>query len=112
MFEAQYVTEPGRRLHRSFLQLGDMTGKTLREIISVVGAPQAASSIGAGKTLLQWQATGFYIAILFTGDGRFEKITSESVNCYPPADGAQVAGAVIGIVVVIGIVLAVIASHC
>jgi len=40
--------------------------------------------MAAGQTLLQWQATGCHIALLFGPDGRFIRITHEFAN-YAPA---------------------------
>ena len=74
------VTASGRDLARRFLQLGNMAGKTADEIINVVGFPTARGSMAFGKTLLQWQATGYHIAILFDASGKFEKISSEYAN--------------------------------
>jgi hypothetical protein len=78
------VTAPGRELALRFNQLGSMTGKTADEIISSVGLPNARGSMAFGKTLLQWQATGYHIAILFDANGIFEKITSEYANFPEP----------------------------
>ena len=71
------VTGPGRELHARFLALGDMTGKTAEEIIAVVGNPSAVSSMAFGKTLLQWQAPGCHMSLLFDANGRFEQITHQ-----------------------------------
>jgi hypothetical protein len=91
------VTAPGRELHRRFTALGDMTGKTEREIELAVCSPNAISSMDAGKRLLQWQATGYHIAILFGPDHRFLKITHESVHhtVAPPEDSPL--GIILGI---------------
>jgi hypothetical protein len=71
------VFAPGRALLGRFIALGDMTGKTSTQIRAVVGHPTSRSSIANGQTLLQWQATGYHIAILFDANERFEKITHE-----------------------------------
>lgn len=71
------VTAPGRELHARFLALGDMRGKTAGEVIAVVGQPTSISSMADGKTLLQWQATGCHMALLFGADERFVKITHQ-----------------------------------
>jgi len=71
------VTSPGRALHARFVAVGNMTGKTADEIIAGVGPPRSRSSIAHGRMLLQWQATGYHMAILFDASGRFAKITHE-----------------------------------
>lgn len=71
------VTAPGRELHQRFISLGDMTGKTVDEIIAVVGNPSSYSSMAGGQTLVQWQATGCHMALLFGHDGKVVKITHQ-----------------------------------
>jgi hypothetical protein len=71
------VLAPGRALLGRFQRLGDMTGKTSADVIAMAGSPSSRSSIGNGQTLLQWQATGYHIAILFDSNGRFVRITHE-----------------------------------
>ena len=65
----------GRALGRKFELLGDMKGKTLQEITKAVGDPIATSNVGNGKTLYQWAAPGYRIALLFEGD-KFDDIAS------------------------------------
>ena len=65
---------PGRELHARFKSLGDMSGKTLDDIVSVVGPPFASSSIAFGHTIIQWQATGCHVALLFDRDNRFVSV--------------------------------------
>ena len=74
------VTAPGRALHGKFLSLGNMTGKTTNEIVAVVGRPNSISSMAGGMTLMQWQATGCHMALLFRADGQFVKITHQFTN--------------------------------
>lgn len=82
------VTASGRSLARSFARLGSMTGKTADQIISAVGSPNSRSSMALGKTLLQWQATGYHISILFDVNGVFEKVTHEYANLQPEPEPA------------------------
>jgi hypothetical protein len=81
------VTGPGRRLCERFKALGDMTGKTVDEIIAGVGPPTSRSAMAHGKVLLQWQATGYHVALLFSAEGRMVGITHESAHFYdaPPS---------------------------
>ena len=67
----------GRALALRFIDLGNMQGKTMDEIIAEVGAPSARSAV-AGGILLQWQAPGYHIAVSFDANGTFRKITHES----------------------------------
>ena len=65
---AAFVGQEGAELGSKFAGLGNMTGKTRAEIVAVVGEPTAISHLGNGVTLLQWQATGYHIAINFHND--------------------------------------------
>ena len=98
------VTASGRELHGRFLVLGDMTGKTADEIIAVVGNPSSISSMAAGNTLLQWQATGCHMALLFDANGRFVKITHQHAHYAPAPTGC------LTVVVLLVFVLATIAA--
>ncbi|MFY9674880.1 MAG: hypothetical protein WAK13_10535 [Terriglobales bacterium] len=61
-----------------------MTGKTIDEIVAVVGQPSSRSSMAHGQLLLQWQATGYHMALLFNPEGQLVKITHESAHFAPP----------------------------
>jgi hypothetical protein len=54
-----------------------MSNKTVEEVIAAVGRPTSISAMASGQTLLQWQATGCHMALLFGVDGRFVKITHQ-----------------------------------
>lgn len=73
------VTSPGRELHRKFVALGNVMGKTKSEIIAQVGPPTSISALAAGKTLLQWQATGCHMALRFNGES-CEGITHQHLS--------------------------------
>jgi hypothetical protein len=62
------VTNPGQQLHAKFVSLGAISGRTKDEIIAAVGPPSSISTVQDGQTLLQWQATGCHMALIFTGD--------------------------------------------
>jgi hypothetical protein len=62
------VRAPGASLASRFAQLGDLKGKNVLDIIAAVGNPQAETQLANGTRLVQWQATGFRIALLFAGD--------------------------------------------
>jgi len=65
-----------RSLSRNFHRLGDMTGKSKSDIIQVVGAPSSISYMGHSH-LLQWQARGYHVALLFNEEGIFQGVTHE-----------------------------------
>jgi hypothetical protein len=69
---------PGQSLQGKFGSLGDMTGKTRTEIIAVVNNPTSISALPDGRTLLQWQATGYHIALRFSGE-IFDGITHQHI---------------------------------
>ena len=62
------VTSPGRSLAKKFAAFGKFPGKSKTEIIAAVGSPNAISALAGGKSLLQWQATGYHVALRFNGD--------------------------------------------
>lgn len=94
------VTGPGRRLCERFKALGDMTGKTVDEIVAGVGSPTSRSAMAHGQVLLQWQATGYHVALLFNAEGRMVGITHESAHFYDaPPSGC------LGIVALVAVVI-------
>jgi hypothetical protein len=99
---AMDVTAPGRELHGRFLKLGTMTGMSLDDIIREVGHPTSYGAVGNGRTLVQWQATGCHMAILFDREMRFLSIQHQYAN-YQPATHPLVV--VLGIIGAIAIVL-------
>ena len=75
--QSALVRAPGQSLNQKFVALGTLSGKTYSEIVAKVGAPSATSAMAGGKTLRQWQATGYHIALIFDKDDICEGITSE-----------------------------------
>ena len=76
------VKAPGDLLQQKFAKLtedsnGVIAGKTLSEVKAVCGAPSAVSAIGDGKTLYQWQATSYHIALIFDENDICVGISSE-----------------------------------
>ncbi|MGB8010776.1 MAG: hypothetical protein WCF68_04125 [Terriglobales bacterium] len=102
------VTGPGRELCERFKALSDMTGKTVDEIVASVGSPTSRSAMAHGQVLLQWQATGYHVALLFNAEGRMVGITHESAHFYDAPRGCL--GVVALVAVVILAVLAVITA--
>ena len=55
---------PGISLQRRFVGTNPLAGKTEQEIVLRCGAP-SSRSVMPGGYLLQWQATGYHIALSF-----------------------------------------------
>jgi len=62
------VRAPGQSLGARFVRLGQLKGMAKAEIIAAVGPPNSVSAVAGGKTLCQWMATGYHIALLFDGE--------------------------------------------
>jgi hypothetical protein len=103
------VTAPGRELHARFRALGDMAGMTSAQIIAAVGNPSSVSSMAHGQTLLQWQATGCHMAMLFGPDDKLVKITHQYAKYEEKPNGCL--GAIVLAVIVAIAVVIVIANH-
>lgn len=71
------VRSPGRSLAKKFVSLGNIQGKSYREVVAVCGNPTAMSSTENGK-LCQWMATGYHIALLFDEEDKCVGITHEA----------------------------------
>lgn len=81
---------PGRALRKRFVALGSLKGRTRREIVKTVGQPATETVLPDGRTLLQWRATGYHIALVFEKDGRCFGVTHENgrrvTGTRPPAE--------------------------
>lgn len=69
---------PGRALHKRFVALGTLKGKTRKEIVKGVGQPSSETVLPDGRTLLLWRATGYQIALLFEKNGHCFGVTHEN----------------------------------
>jgi hypothetical protein len=69
---------PGRALRKRFVALGTLKGRTRREIVKAVGEPSTETPLPDGRTLLQWRATGYHIALVFEKNGRCFGVTHEN----------------------------------
>jgi len=107
------ATLPGRNLAVEFQSLGNVIGKTLDEIVAVVGPPNARAGLAHNEILYQWQATGYHVAIVFDAHHRVVRIASEHINIQDPDanDIASGIGTLIAIIVVVLVVVVAIASH-
>jgi hypothetical protein len=112
------VTAPGRELARSFAALGQMTGKTLGEIVAVVGPPNSRAGMAHNTILCQWHANGYHIALLFDAQDRFIQVTSEYCNVEPnkslvePEPVSMSIGAILSVLTAIIAGILVLLSHC
>jgi len=70
----------GNELAWKFFGLGCLTGKTAAEVIAGVGMPASRRSMANGQMLLQWQAIGYDMALLFNSEERVVKITYASAH--------------------------------
>jgi hypothetical protein len=103
------VTQSGRKLHSQFRALGDLTLKSLDEIVAGVGPPTSRSSMPNGEWLLQWQETGYHIALVFNAEGRAVRITHEYAHFASPPPSGCLSVVVFFITVALMITYAVIA---
>jgi len=69
---------PGRALRKRFVALGVLKGRTRKEIVKAVGEPATETVLPDGRTLLQWRATGYHIALVFEKNGRCFGVTHEN----------------------------------
>jgi hypothetical protein len=69
---------PGRALRKRFVALGTLKGRTRREMVKAVGEPASVTVLPDGRTLLQWRATGYHIALVFEQNGRCFGVTHEN----------------------------------
>ena len=69
---------PGRALRKQFIGLGTLKGRTRKEIVKAVGEPATETTLPDGRTLLQWRATGYHIALVFEKNGRCFGVTHEN----------------------------------
>lgn len=73
----QVVKIPGGMLQGKFAKLGNLKGKSYSEIQRECGKESAISHMPDGKKLIQWQATGYHIALIFDENYICEGITDE-----------------------------------
>ena len=69
---------PGRALKKRFVALGTLKGKTRKEIERAAGRASQETPLPDGRTLLQWRATGYHIALVFDTRGRCDGVTHEN----------------------------------
>jgi hypothetical protein len=69
---------PGRALKKRFVALGQLKNRTRKEIVKAVGEPSQTTTLEDGRTLLQWRATGYHIALVFNTSGRCDGVTHEN----------------------------------
>ena len=73
---AAQASRRGPSVRKGLARLGDPTGKTEAEFVTAIGRnPNTISEMAHGQRLLQWQSTGEHLAVLFTADHRYARIT-------------------------------------
>ena len=78
-WQQQWMLSEGKALAAKFGALGNLIGKTEAEIIAAVGPPNSRSAMATGQ-LLQWQRTGYHIALIFDDQGQCGGITHEHLG--------------------------------
>ena len=76
--QQQWIMSEGKALAAKFGALGNLVGRSEEEIVAAVGPPNSRSSLATGQ-LLQWQRTGYHIALIFDA-GRCGGITHEHLG--------------------------------
>ena len=76
------VKAPGQALNKKFVELGNLRGRTLQEIVNHCGQYKSiSSSIGAdGKPMkiIQWMETSYHIVLLFDENDICLGVSSET----------------------------------
>lgn len=71
------VKSKGKKLQRKFISLGNMTGKSKRDIIAKCGNFKSVKNIQGGSICV-WMETGYIVTIQFDSNDQFVKICSET----------------------------------
>jgi hypothetical protein len=70
-----------RRSPVDFSRMGDLRGKSLQEIIQIVGKPKSISSAGPGELLVQWIEPGvLHVALAFRYMGPIQSFSGKVDN--------------------------------
>ncbi|MCU1249001.1 MAG: hypothetical protein JWQ49_2030 [Edaphobacter sp.] len=80
--------------------------KTDQEIIAYAGSFSSRSLAGEGTVLLQWQASGYHIAILFDATEHVVAITHESGN-YEEEPNYLRGSAILVVIIIIAVFVAI-----
>jgi hypothetical protein len=59
---------PAKRLEKKFVGMNPLQGKTLTQIVAVVGQPKGTAQLADGRTLHKWVESPYTITLRFTGD--------------------------------------------
>lgn len=74
---------PGQSMAKKMQGLGNIMGRPLDEITAAIGPPNSVSATvtpDGGKTLRQWMASGYHVAMLFDADDKCMGITHEHLS--------------------------------
>ena len=77
--QQQWILSEGKALAEKFGALGNLIGKTEADIVAAVGSPTSRSALATGQ-LLQWQRTGYHIALIFDDQGQCGGVTHEHLH--------------------------------
>lgn len=64
--------------------LGDLSGRSLAEVVALIGPPTSRSQLPRGNELVQWRVAQDRFAILFDQDGKFIRMTREHASTDHP----------------------------
>ena len=54
------------RLRKRFQHLGTLPGRSIAEVLQLVGQPSNRSRLPSGREILEWRRVGFHIALSFS----------------------------------------------
>lgn len=77
--QQQWILSEGKALAEKFGALGNLIGKNEADIVAAVGPPTSRSAMATGQ-LLQWQRTGYHIALIFDDQGQCGGVTHEHLH--------------------------------
>ena len=91
-FDALIKGSRGQSLATRFVNMGDLRGKTMEQIVEVVGRPQFAATWPDGRLVAEWAHGTYQIALVFKAN-ICEGVLGEQVT--QPQYSAGVGGGVI-----------------
>ena len=78
VFDALIKSSRGQSLANRFFEMGDLKGKTLEQIVEVVGQPQFMATWPDGRLAVEWAHGTYQIALVFK-DNACEGVLGEQV---------------------------------
>ena len=85
LFVHSMIKISAERLNKKFISLGNMTGKSYNEIVSVVGRPVSIEKTLAKNTqkwvkIVTWSRGKYSMVIMFDNNDRCDHIISQGYN--------------------------------